>query len=223
MLALAQTTEQRTFPRASLGLAKRTADASQCFVSTLSRPEKPDIEGSGELRHRPVSARHPRTAAFRDTDAESLMRADLEGPAWQRAHWDVVCAAPLQEVVVIPRAGLGALRWYWFSLSVVTLSGCHDKCAMLFKRWRQSGAPTPSDRALDGMIACALPGLIGKLVCDGKIHSVEMSIGRRSAKRLWQLAPLGTLKASIVVPAPGSAKCRLSSGVFSLLAETLDA
>lgn len=104
-----------------------------------------------------------------------------------------------------------------------TLNHCHDEAAALFAHWRVRGIATPADEALDTMIACALPKLVAKLACIGKVQSVGMSLGRRAAKRLWHLAPLRHLKASIVVPEPGSAKCRLSSGVFAALAGALDA
>lgn len=71
-------------------------------------------------------------------------------------------AAPWQEALEIPRAGLGALCLYWLSLRDVALGGCRDDCAMVFKRSGQSGIPTSPERALDGLIACVVPGLVGK-------------------------------------------------------------
>ncbi|CAK0878847.1 unnamed protein product, partial [Prorocentrum cordatum] len=161
-----------------------------------------------------------RTAQYHDTVGMDSVWFDPEGPSWQRAHWQVLAAAPFGTgVVAIPDLDLHVLRWNWFKPSDVTIQRCRESMDEVARNWRQCGI---FDGTLkhDEVIVCSLPPVLAHMVAGGLIDSISSSLSRRSDHQLKPLRPLRKLRRTIVRP-DGDQELVFNSAAFQALAHAL--
>ena len=143
----------------------------------------------------------------------------MEGPSWQRAHWDVRRVKCLQcQVPAIPCEGLQHLRWQWFQPSLPTIDACGTRAVV--EAWIADGT-LPADFDICRVVACSLPSALAKLTSHGRMGSVCMSLSRRFPRNLVALRPVIDLRSVLQVPDPKPCVV-LNRDVFAHLTDALE-
>ena len=155
---------------------------------------------------------------------QDLWWQDLEGPHWQRFHWQVVAAEPLEgnTMMTLGRRDNAPVL---FVLGTTSAEAVDSQAQPLLQAWKASGVLGPHAEL---KLAMAVPKPLCLLLQHSSLTFVAVSMRRKLPNNIPDHALCARVKLhaehvpDLPKPKPENASSELTSGAFKNLVQTMD-